>query len=60
MSEAYDAAKNSKNGYDLAIRAAREQCIRSRQIKPSPDSPEEQRWAAEGPRAYAELEAVRK
>lgn len=56
---AYDPDDNSRRCYDLAIRAAREKCIRSGQILPDHSKPDEVRWADEGPRAPNELEAVR-
>ena len=59
MSRTYDPAQNSREGYQLALRAAREQCIRRRQILPEKGNATELRWASEGPRAPSELESVR-
>lgn len=45
----YDPEDNSRRCYDLAIKAAREACIRRGQIAPDPSRPEEVRWAQQGP-----------
>lgn len=52
----YDPAKNSERSYALAIKAKRELAIRRGQIAPS--TPQERRWASEGPRDVSQLEAV--
>ena len=55
----YDAADNSARCYELAIRAAREKCIRAGQILPRTGDATEKRWTEEGPRKPEELETVR-
>lgn len=55
----YDPAENARLCYDLAVRAAREKCIRRGQIKPDASKPGELRWAKEGERDPSELEAAR-
>lgn len=51
-------ADDSRKNYDLAIRVAREQCIRRRQIAPAPGNATEARWAAEGPRPASQLDTL--
>lgn len=57
MSEDYNPTLNSERSYALWLACAREIKIRAGQIAPS--TPEEQRWAAEGPREPSELDSVR-
>jgi len=52
-----DSATDSYRSHSLALKAWREQCIRRGQIAPS--TPQERRWASEGPRKPSKLEAVR-
>jgi len=54
-----EAADDSRKCHALAIAALRELCIRRQQIQPSPDRPEERRWAAEGETAIRNLHTVR-
>lgn len=55
----YDADRNSVECHALAIRAAREKCIRSGQIQPRVGDATEQRWAREGTVPNSQLEAAR-
>lgn len=55
----YNPADNSARCYDLAIKAAREKCIRSGQILPRKGDEQEQRWAREGHVPPNKLEAAR-
>lgn len=55
--DAHEKTGDSSESYTLAIKALREINIRRGQIAPS--TPEEQRWASEGPVKPSELEAVR-
>lgn len=55
-----EAADDSVRGFALAIATLREQAIRSGSVLPSPDRPDEQRWAVEGPRPVRELDTVRR
>jgi len=57
MNEDPDSATDSYRSWRLALTAWREQCIRRGQILP--DTPEERRWASEGPREPSQLEAIR-
>jgi hypothetical protein len=57
MSGNYDAADNSRRCYELGLKAWREKCIRSGEIKP--ETPDEHRWAVEGPRPPSQFETVR-
>jgi hypothetical protein len=52
-----DSATDGHRSYSLALKAWREQCIRRGQIEPS--TPQERRWASEGPVKPSELETVR-
>ena len=52
-----DSATDSYRSWRLALAAWREQCIRRGQILA--ETPEERRWASEGPREPSKLEAVR-
>ena len=51
-----DSATDSYRSWRLALKAWREQCIRSGAIKP--DTPEERRWASQGPVKPSQLETV--
>ena len=53
------AYSDSFSSYELAIAIAREKCIRRRQILPSPDRPEEARWATEGNVPDKDLDTVK-
>jgi hypothetical protein len=54
----YDSDRNSMGCHALAIKAARERCIRSGQIQPRVGDATEQRWAREGTVPNSQLEAV--
>lgn len=55
----HEAADDSRKGYELAIRAARELCIRRGQILPDCSRPEEIGWAEEGVLPSSMLTVVR-
>jgi hypothetical protein len=53
----YDSAKNSADGYELALKAWREAWIRKRIIPP--DTPEEHQWAVEGMKHKRDFHTVK-
>lgn len=59
MSETYNAAENSAKGYELAIKAAREKCIRAGTILPRIGDEQEKRWQREGVKPPSELDSAR-
>lgn len=48
MRDLKEARDDAAKSYEVAIRAMRERLVRSRQVPPLPDDPEEIRWAKEG------------
>jgi hypothetical protein len=55
----FNAADDSLKSWELGIAAARERCIRRKQIQPRPGDAEEQRWAREGDVPPSRLDTVR-
>jgi len=54
-----DSATDGHRSYSLALKAWREQCIRSGAIAPRDRDEREARWMREGPVKPSELETVR-
>lgn len=57
MIDTYDPARNSFGSWSLAIAAAREEGVRSGSYAPLTD--DKRRQAAEGPRAWSDLDCLR-
>ena len=56
----YDPADDGKKSWTLSIAAQREISIRSGWLRPSPNRPDETRWASEGPVPNHKLETLRR
>lgn len=56
----YDPADNSRKCHAQAIASMREIAIRKGHLLPSPDRPDEQRWAREGFTDMRSLDTVRR